>query len=443
MTEEDSKVYDILMELGENGSTNSKIDIIKSNKSNPLFMDVLDAAVNPYRVFHIKQIPDVVQNSDSITLCEFLDELLAFENRVITGNAARDKLAQLLENLSEQNRTIAERIIRKDLRVGVGATLINKAVPSTIPVHPCLKATAQSDKALSRINFPAYSQIKADGMRANIVVRDGVNIYGRSGKLIDLLGQFDRLSHTALKGKVLDGELRVREPDGSWMDRKKGNGLLNKAIRGTVTENIAVSVIFVAWDLIEWDEFSNAKNKKYANKPTYESRWRQLTDIVESLSDPQIVLCENIVVNTHEELMNHYESARSRGEEGVIVKNISHIWEDRRSPDLVKLKAVRDCDLKIVGWNRGKVGTKWENHMGSLICASEDGKIEVAISGFDDELRLEISENIDSYIGKIIAVQYTERITDKNRPNVDSLFSPRFLELREDKDIADMAKDIL
>ena len=82
--------------------------------------------------------------------------------------------------------------------------------------------------------------------------------------------------------------------------------------------------------------------------------------------------------------------------------------------------------------------------IGSLICATSDRLVEVSISGFSDELRQWITDNIDSLIGKIVTVLYNERISskDKNRAGVDSLFLPRFVEFRNDKSVANSSKEI-
>ena len=130
------------------------------------------------------------------------------------------------------------------------------------------------------------------------------------------------------------------------------------------------------------------------------------------------------------------------GEEGVIVKNYSGIWRDTRSEDLIKMKAELDADLEVVGFNGGT--GQFEGMVGSLICRSSDGKVEVSISGFSIELRQWITDNIDSLIGTIVTVMYNERISSKgnNRAGVDSLFLPRFKEFRTDKKIANSSLEI-
>jgi len=56
-------------------------------------------------------------------------------------------------------------------------------------------------------------------------------------------------------------------------------------------------------------------------------------------------------------------------------------------------------------------------------------------SGFTDEDLKNLSLNPDSLIGKIAAVQYNVTITDKH--NNRSLFLPRFIEIRNDKNTPD------
>ena len=97
----------------------------------------------------------------------------------------------------------------------------------------------------------------------------------------------------------------------------------------------------------------------------------------------------------------------------------------------------------MIGFNPGE--GKFTGMVGSLIVASSDRKVEVAISGFSDALRKEITDNFDTeWFGKICAVKYNERIgsKDKNREGIDSFFLPRFEEKRSDKEIADESMDI-
>jgi DNA ligase-1 len=111
-------------------------------------------------------------------------------------------------------------------------------------------------------------------------------------------------------------------------------------------------------------------------------------------------------------------------------------WEDKRTKSQIKFKGELECDLKCVGVQAGT--GKYDGMMGALLLESEDGIIKVSCgSGFNDEHRTTIGDEV---IGKIIAVKYNARIVNKQGEH--SLFLPIFLEVREDKTVADEIKDI-
>ena len=129
----------------------------------------------------------------------------------------------------------------------------------------------------------------------------------------------------------------------------------------------------------------------------------------------------------------------AEGEEGIILKNMTGKWENKRSKDLVKMKAEKDADLVVVDWQEGT--GKFAGMMGALVCQTSDGKVEVNIgSGYSDEQRKEFTK--EAMMGRIVTVLYNERIASKARTDVDSLFLPRFIELREDKDEANSEKEV-
>jgi hypothetical protein len=74
--------------------------------------------------------------------------------------------------------------------------------------------------------------------------------------------------------------------------------------------------------------------------------------------------------------------------------------------------------------------------IGGFICTDSSKTVNVKIgSGFTDLDLKNLSSNPDSYIGKIAAIQYNVPITDKH--GFRSLFLPRFVDIRFDKETAD------
>jgi ATP-dependent DNA ligase len=96
-----------------------------------------------------------------------------------------------------------------------------------------------------------------------------------------------------------------------------------------------------------------------------------------------------------------------------------------------------ECDLKIVAVEEGK--GKATGMLGAIICESADGIVKVNVgSGFNDAQRKQYwKENL---VDKIVAVKYNARI--KNKQGEESLFLPVFVEIRDDKDVADSSKII-
>lgn len=450
-----SGILEILDEIAADTKRGHKLSVITKSKDNPLFRRVLSLALDPYVQFYIRKIPEYTATSAN-SLSWALDELTKLSSRQLTGHAGIAHLADILTALNPEDAVVITRIIGKDLRCGASDATVNAVIENFIPTYPCLLARPYEEKNLKNITYPALSQLKADGVRANVRVDNGVvTICGRSGKEIDLKGCLDNTFIT-LADKygtsiVFDGELIVVDEYNKIVPRKMGNGIINKAIRGTISDAEAKAVRVQLWDAIPLSEFKAGKSTQ-----EYISRFEKLVNTVDALmpqgADKTAAILNgtytncwvipNRIVNDLQEAVSHFEELLSQGEEGTILKNFCGLWEDSRSKHLVKLKAELTCELEITGYNPG-IG-KFHGLVGSLICSSSDRLVECAISGISDELRLEITNNIDQLIGKIVTVKYNERISSKSsgREGVDSLFLPRFECFRDDKHIADSSNEI-
>lgn len=453
-----SGILKILDEIASDTKRSHKISVIEKNKDNQLFKDVLFLALDPYTQFYIRAIPDY--NSapvETLTLQDALNEIKRLASREFTGHAGIKHLADTLSALHPDDAVVIERIIGKDLRCGAADGTTNAAIPGFIATYPCLLARPYDAKNIKNIVWSAISQLKSDGIRSNTFV-DGnkVSFCGRSGRPIDLLGEleadFIALGKQFDVPMVFDGEMVVVDDADNLLSRKIGNGIINKAIKGTISVKEAKQVRLILWDAIPLLEFKQGKSTG-----DYETRFNSLKDGIEKSKgtiEDQLAsklkgqelkysLIGYKIVNNLEEAIAHFQELHAAGEEGTILKNLKEsFWEDTRSKHLVKFKAELECDLEITGYNPGE--GKFLGQVGSLICHSSDKLVEVAISGFDDVLRQWITDNITQLMGKIVTVKYNERITsqDKNRAGVDSLFLPRFQEFRNDKLVADSTNEI-
>ncbi len=442
-------VYAILEELNSDSKRKFKLSTLETHKSDELLRMVINLALDPYINFYIRKIP-AYSPVGTRSLLWALNELEKLSSREITGNAAIEHLKDILSNLNYEDAQVVERIIKKDLRCGVAASTVNSVIPQFIPEYPCLLARPYDQKSVANIKFPAYSQLKADGLRVNFIVDESgnVDIRGRSGREIDLLGymsdEFSKLQSLYGTGMVFDGELVVVDDKGAILPRKIGNGIINKAIKGTISEKEASMIRTQIWDAIPYNEFKQEKSKEQ-----YKVRF---TKLEEKIKDYRDLYCTGTgakkeifwlipykVVYTLAEATEHFAEMLAKGHEGTILKNYIGLWENTRSKHLVKMKAEKDCDLEIIGFNPGE--GKFAGMVGSIICASSDREVIVSISGFSDEMRATITSRQEELLGTIITVLYNERISSQQN-SADSLFLPRFAEFRTDKTVANSSKEI-
>lgn len=428
---------ELFEDLAANPSRNYKIETLKKHDHNVLLRKVIFLALDPFTQFYQRKIPKYTTDEPVWhSLESALPKLDKLIKREVTGNAAIQYLSLLLSEVSPDDAKVIERIIQKDLKCGVSAATVNAVWPNLVHEYPCMLCSAYDQKLVSKIKFPAYVQLKMDGMRFNAIVKDGkCEFRSRNGKEIQLLGNLEQefIALAAGKNLVFDGELLVNDK-GIVLDRQTGNGILNKANKGTIATDEARKVHATVWDVIPYEDFVAGKSIQ-----PYHTRF----SILESMSLPKkINLVERTIVGSLEEAQTIFEKYLADGQEGIILKDMSGFWEDKRAKHQIKFKGELECDLEVIGYEEGT--GKYAGMLGALVCRSRSTDaqpITVNVgSGFSDDDRVALWSVRDKLLGKIVALKYNARI--KNKQGGDSLFLPIFLELREDKDIADQAKDI-
>ena len=421
----ESNIWPIFERLVETNSTKVKQEILEEYKEETLLSRILQYAYNPHLNFYItgdaltdpesyegKGISKVLEPHDTI-----LEDLIS---RKVTGHDARDRCEEVLAKLNYHDAIIFKRILNRDLRLGMGIKTINKVWPNLIPEFGVMLCSPANEKTLDKMDYPCLAQLKLDGMRSVVIVNgDHVQVKSRSGKDIQLHGEFDeQFSKLAQGGSwVFDGELLVLGDDGNPLDRKTGNGILNKAVKGTITPEDAKRVRMVVWDMIKGDGFAKGEDNRF----NYNLR-----------SKMQLVTTRQVA--NYEEANTWAQEVMKQGHEGIILKSTAGTYESKRVSHQIKIKAELEADLVVTDWIEGT--GRNEGRLGALTVESADGAVVVNVgSGFSDELRDEITK--DNILGSIITVRYNEIIQDKNS-STKSLFLPRFLEVRLDKDTADV-----
>jgi hypothetical protein len=429
-----------LNDLAANPSRNYKIEQLEKHVNNETLREVVRLALCPFTQFYQRKIPKYTCDGTNASIESVLPALYDLSAREVTGNAAIEYLRMLLSSLNEDDAKVLERIIDKSLDCGVQVSTANAVWSGLIREYPVMLCSQFEQKLVDKIKFPAYAQMKMDGMRFNAIVRDGkVEYRSRNGKEIQLLGNLDE-QFIAMAGEVdcvFDGELLVMLPgDHQFTDRQTGNGILNKANKGTISAEEAAMVHASVWDLIPYAYFTDG----HCPVP-YSKRFSSLEQLIQkqSVDNKRVWLVSSQIVQTIEEAQEMFQEYLSLGYEGIILKDGSGIWEDKRAKHQIKFKGELECDLKIVAVEEGS--GKYAGMLGAMICESSDGVVKVSVgSGLNDEHRINLWHIKQEILDKIVAVKYNTRI--KNKAGEESLFLPIFVELRDDKDVADSSKDI-
>lgn len=425
--------HEILAQIESAQGTNAKIAILESEQANVELKTLINLALNPHIQFYIRRIPEVTTEkyAGTMTLMTAMKRLDNFSSRNFTGNRAYDELQKILEALAPEDRPALIKIIQKDLDMGVARGSVNKAWPGFISEFPVMLCQAYSEKAIANIPFPAVAQEKCDGMRIAFIVKGGkVDVRSRNGKALELLGQMDQEILKLANGQdmVIDGELLVVDMNGKILSRKEGNGILNKAGKATISEEEASRVRLVAWDAIPYADWKSGKSEI-----DFMSRFAFVRDGIRRLKLDKIDVPATRVVQNMTEANAFYIEMLQQGKEGAILKDMNAHWEAARTKSQVKLKVEKDIDLLITGVKEGS--GKYVGMAGAIEGKSADGLLEVSVgTGLSDKQRKEYWENDPT--GKIMTVKANDIITAQGR-TIKSLFLPVFIEVRDDKDVAD------
>lgn len=434
-------LYEKLEQMGATTSSNAKLEIVKS--LTPVELSIVKLALDPSVNFYIAKLPITASGSSEWSGREYtlLDDLYT---RKITGNAARSRVAEVLEDLKAEHASVLRRVILKDLKVKVGETLVNKAFPGAIPVTPYMRCSLP-DKS----NMPKWtdddwstgiiSQEKADGMFAALThIGGNSTVASRQGSTFPkdaLKPLLDEIQVRLVDDVQIHGELLVYKDD-EVLERQTGNGILNSLLQGGELPQ-GHEIRYFVWDLIP----ASAAQAGGRHDEPYASRLTSLRYLVECLRTVSLIPTQ--YVSSKEEATRHYRDLLAKGKEGTILKHPQAIWKDGTSKDLVKMKLEVDVELQVTGFVPGNGNGKNADTFGSLTCTSACGGLVVDVSGFTDAKRKELHERGEGLMGQILTVRANGIMYPSANNPKHSLFLPRFVEERLDKREADSLDHIV
>lgn len=446
-------IKEFLTVLENTPGKNDKKDLLEANKNDPVLKRVFQYGLDDSIFTGIKAIPEYTPGTVTRDISTALDDMEVLYKGVLTGNAARSHLSDILSSVNEDDADVITRLVRKKLNVGMSAKSANTVYGKDfIPVEPYMRCDLLNSKTILNItSFQklgyAYSECKMDGQYLNIIVRgNNVTAMSRNGKEYDFLGVLDHdLIYLAQQfstdprfsdGIVFMGEGLVLDEYGNVLPRTTGNGIIQKAGKGTITEDEAENVSVTLWDVVPFTAYRSGIWNVHRSE-----RRTMLETAIDKIYSKHVRMVEYRKVHSIEEALDYNSELMALEHEGTVLKCEFGIWKSHTSPKQLKVKMVMEIDMKIVGFIEGQ--DKRKGALGSLMLSSEDGKVITNCgTGFKEKdaewTVFSIWANRDKLLNTICTVKTNGLIKDRDRTDdVQSLFLPSFLEFRPDKDTAD------
>jgi ATP-dependent DNA ligase len=387
------KLFD---DIAKVGSPAAKIEMLKAYPYQEELKTVLRLATDPFLTFGITSTSGGSKGGDLFSVLESL------ARRELTGEAARLALGEATQD--EDEREIAHRIIRKDLRCGIGEKLVLQAYPGLIRQFEVMRAK-KFEGMSPRLRYTI--EPKYDGLRCMAEVSNGrVTLLSRNGR------EFTSSDH--LKPQLLE----LAQGDSYFFDGELISGNFNassSAVRRKEQQNDSVS--FFIFDVLTPEEWRQPVSPHYARRNKLEMLFqeREFSHLRPTPIYP---------VKDEQEAMTRYNQFRDLGYEGGMLKNTQGLYRFGKHKDWLKLKAVEDVDLPVLELIQGE--GKYHGMLGAVIVSFKGKRVNVG-SGFSDEQRKMFWECPELIKRKVIEIQYHEITPD------GSLRHPRFIQIREDK----------
>lgn len=400
------------------------------------FLQFAQMAYNPFITFGVRQVPTTEGLTDqSNPWVEFIVLLNYLQQRVYTGNTARDEIAKLSQKFdSEEWNKMCRPTMIKDLRCGISEKTINKVVGKSkwkIPVFGCQLATSCEDRP--EMSGVKRLEPKLDGVRALAFVNSvgNVTIFSRNGK------QFENFEH--IEAEISENWERLRRGHQNYLTNgfvldgeiigKSFQALMKQARR---KENVEASdSVFTVFDIIPTEDFVRGHWNDQLEK-----RVKILDNLRHVFDDmPHVELISNIVVDLdtgegRDQFRRYCNDVVEQGFEGVMIKNLEAPYECKRSTRWLKWKPVITVDLEVIDVEEGT--GRNQGRLGALVCSGIDSERKITVnvgSGFSDGDRDSFWSDRSMVIGRTVEILCD--VVTRNQDGTYSLRFPRFVRFRD------------
>lgn len=430
-------LYDALEQCAATSSKKAKLEIVKGlGEMRPWLRWALDPTIS----FYVAKLAKPTRSGADVLGADDEQLLDRLATRRLSGNEALQRIDDTMRELTPKSQEVLRRILLKDLRCGVGETIVNEAFPGLLPVFPYMRCVLEKDSNMAKWSWSdgIIEQLKADGMFANVDLDSDYKIAVRSRQGTTFpngaLGELERDMQGIFRpGTQTHGELTVFK-DGELLKREIGNGILNSLLQGG--ELPAGHVVkFDAWDQIP---LSCAVDKGRYDV-AYVRRLAELGEQVMAANCDRVEIIPTETVYSRAEGRKICLEWQAKGLEGAIYKHPNAIWRDGDNKDQVKDKVEFVVDLVVEEILPGDEGKKNDGKPGRVRCKTADDLLKVNVTVKNEAMRAALMDNPDGFLGKIMPVRANGITAPTDNNPLHALYLPRFAEItpRPDKREAD------
>lgn len=413
-------------------SSNAKTALLKAADVD--IQVVLKYTYEPQWSYYVSKMPQIDEYGDSSDVVGCIRAALnPLKSREVTGQAALDWLSWIASQYDKSTVDILDRVLRRNIGAGVSTTTINGVFPKLISKPEYMRCTLPSKSNMAKFDWSAgvYVQQKMDAMFFNATKITHTELTTRTGGIIPphvkLLPIINYIDSVIDEGSVVHGELICVDREGIYLPREQSNGVINSICKGDSNTDIGdIEIVADVWDVIDSSDLP------------YKDRYDKLVDAIGYDNDSVSIVHTDVVTSEHS-MMHIFREHVESGNEGVVVKSPTMMWKNGDNKDMVKMKVDVDVDLEIIDFVEGDQRGKHADTFGSILCQSSCGLLRVAVSGFKDAERKKFNSLRKELIGGIMTVKANAVLTTAKG---SSLFLPRFVEMRADKQTADSLESI-
>lgn len=408
----------ILRTLENTPSTDQKKVIIKTYVEQiPEFKALLLYALDPYTRFGIARFPAVPGDPSGTNtwhdINAFLQDAL---RRDITPTNLNRYLVEVASKMNGNTRELFKRVLLKDLRCGVGATLVNSVFPGLIPSFSCQLATLLEPKHVVKLQaYPGnvYGQPKLNGDRAVTICPEAAvtpEMLTRKGfplnnyqTIMEALRRVQLVSHA--EGLVFDGEVIV----GDFFKTRSTKKLAGNEAEGAILHVFDV-VEYNQWRAGKSDIFSIRRKmlKQIANLPAWESIG------VLSLVPTWLIDKSTITQASLDALRDKLIAAKY---EGLIIRlDEGYDFSSSARSCMYKHKSMDNLDCTILEVLPGEAGKKMADVAARLLVELPNG--QTCEAGMGKGLNMEALAKLwrlrGKYVGLTAEIAYQDKTVNQS-----------------------------